>query len=179
MVCYNEMISCYTDLASTVNVLQKFVQYSELYISELCMIRSCQKHDIANYKCWKLSQRHRPTNVMMSQFSLPLLSFSAHSNTNCVSWWIFLYMTCGMCEIQWSEKIKESDKSLKNELGTIGRSSVSQVPCWSCGSILVSTKTDVIVMANIFITKFRKLSEIFKENSIIISFLKISCPEKH
>ena len=35
-------------------------------------------------------------------------------------------------------KFRDSDKSLKHELGSILRSCVSRVSCWCCGSILLS-----------------------------------------
>ena len=64
-------------------------------------------------------------------------------------------------------EFRESDKSLKHELGSISSSFLSHVSCWHCGSILVSYSrrgwvaglSPFTVMTNIFVTEFSEFSE--------------------
>ena len=64
-------------------------------------------------------------------------------------------------------EFRESDKPLKHELASILRSCLSHVPCWHCGSILVSYTrggwvagwSPFTVMADIFVTEFSEFIE--------------------
>ena len=50
---------------------------------------------------------------------------------------ILMLLEFSLMEQDFTE-FRESDKSLKHELGSIWRSCLSHVSCWHCGSILVS-----------------------------------------
>ena len=64
-------------------------------------------------------------------------------------------------------EFRESDKSLKHEMGSFSRSRLQHVSCWYSGSILVSYtrcswvvgSSPFTVMTNIIVTEFNKFSD--------------------
>ena len=63
-------------------------------------------------------------------------------------------------------EIREADKSLKHELGSISGSCLSHVSCWCCGSMLVSytrggwvAGSSPFNVINFFVTEFAEFSE--------------------